>query len=749
MHLVLMKIPPVLGVNLLATMIMKRKYSFLAILAALSLVACQVEEAEVLNDTKEEEVTLTTITAHANEADTKAFVDGLQVKWSASDVIVVADEDDTEVDFTLNAGENTNSGTFSGDLSGKALGNYALYPKSANTDIDGTDALIDYITGWDYGKSEVPMYGIKGVGDTYSFNNIGGAIKVVYSNVPSEAKKFVITETHTGGSEKYITGTVGISDLDSTPAFDFSGLDGKVVTVNNVSSGDLTLVIPIPTGSGYNFNVKLIDASSKTIPGSEKNATGIDIKANKLKAFPTISIPDSKVFFEERFAASTGTLTTWSGEDARGTFTPDNDGWTVSGDKQYGAGACAKFGTSSVQGEATTPSIAIPSAYRSMPVTLHFKAGAWKDDSNDLTLTVTGATASSTDLTMSNAAWKEFDITLTSLSSEISVTFTAGERFFLDDVVVFFGPTLPSERDLPGFSYSTHSYAAATGGVFVAPTLTNPNSITVKYSSSDHDIATVDENTGDVTIGTKTGTVRITASFDGDMTYRPGSDYYDIEVSDPVYVHYWINGVETSVAAAEGQALNTVLPPSPDCGISGYEFSGWSETTVTTTDTEPTYTSQTTVPALGITLYAVFVLVDEEDVVAGSVTYNSSDFNSRGTSGGGGGYSYSEGGVTFTFENAYESTHVKVYGASSSITITANRNITGITVAFTGSSNATIGGDDFTVTGSTGTWAGTPTRTVNLAKNSGTQARVTSFVVSLAAGKISTYSGYTTSPSTP
>ena len=658
---------------------MKKIQLFSAAIIILAAAACEKEQQEIKEAVSGNTTTITGIT---QETDTKTYVDGLQVKWSAGDVLAVADEDDAAISFPLSGGENTATATFNGDLNGKELGNYAVYPKGSSAGFSGNTVYLDYLDGWDYGKAEIPMYGVNDGTGKYSFYNIGGALKVTYSNVPSEAKKFVLTETHTGGAEKYITGAVEVDDLDTTPSVEFGYLNGQSVTINNVTSGDLSLVIPIPTDSGYNFNVKLIDADSKTIPGSEKNATNVEIKENKLKAFPTIAIPDSYVMFEERFEASTGSLTSFGGTDGNGTFSADNDGWVTAAG--YGADGAAKFGAGSKSGDATTPSIAIPAAYRSQPVSLHFKAGSWSGDGTSLSLVVTGATASESSLTMGNAAWKEFDITLTSLSENITIKFSPAKRFFLDDVVVFFGPSVPAERGLAGLSYSTTSYAAATGSVFVAPTLNNPNSLTgIEYSSNDTDIATVNSSTGAVTIGSKTGTVRITASFAGNAEYRAGSAYYDIEVSDPVYVNYWINGDKTTVAAAEGQLLSTILPATPSCGIAGYQFAGWSESTVATTDTEPTYTSKTTVPADGLTLYAVFVVVDTEDVAANDVTYNSSDFSSRGTSGGGGGYTYSEGGVSFVFENAYESSHIKVYGGSSKVTITAERNITGISVTFT------------------------------------------------------------------
>ena len=724
---------------------MKKIQLFSAAFLLLAASACEKEQQEVQNPISGE---LTTITALAQESETKAYVDGLQVKWSTGDVLAVADEDDAAIEFPLVGGANTATATFNGDLGGKALGNYAVYPNGANASFSGTTVYTDYLSGWDYGKAEIPMYGINDGTGKYSFYNIGGALKVTYSNVPAESKKFVLTETHTGGAEKYITGAVEVDDLDTTPSVEFGYLDGQTVTVNNVTSGDLALVIPIPTGTGYNFNVKLIDASSKTIPGSEKNASNVQIKENKLKSFPEIAILDSYVMFEERFDSSTGSIGTFN--SGNGTYTPDNDGWSDT--NAYGAGSCAKYGTSSINGDVTSPSIAIPSEYRNQPVSLHFKAACWNNaqDTNSLDLTVTGATADETSFTTSKTQWTEYDVILTSLSSTITLEFEAGGRFFLDDVIVFFGPSVPAARSLAGISYSTTSYAAATGGAFVAPTLNNPNSLTgIEYSSNDTDIASVNSSTGEVTIGSKTGTVRITATFAGNASYRPGSAYYDIDVSDPVYVNYWINGAKTTVAAAEGQSLDTILPANPSCGIAGYQFAGWSESTVATTDTEPTYTSKTEVPAGGLTVYAVFVVVGEEDVAENDVTYDSGDYEGRGKNGGGSGsnFSHSEGGVSFVISSGYEdSSLLKIYSGAT-LSISASRNITGISIAFTTAGYAKMSGSDFSISSKTGTWSGTATKSVTLSATA--QSRMTSIVVTLAAGKITTYSGYTTTPVAP
>lgn len=289
---------------------MKKFSLFITILAAVSMIACQKEqekEIEPVNE-PEKEVVLTTISATAGDVATKAYVDGLQVKWSAADVIAVANEDDDIVEFTLNGGENTASATFSGDLSGKALGTYAVFPNTANAAVVSNTATVDYKASWEYGKSEVPMYGVNDGAGSYTFNNIGGAIQVTYSNIPATTlgKYFKITETHTGGEAKYITGAVNISNLDSTPAFDFSSLNGQEVTVNSIDKDatEVTLVVPVPTGTGFNYQVALYEVgASSPIPGSVKNASNKTINANKIMRFPSIDLKAAKneVLWSESF----------------------------------------------------------------------------------------------------------------------------------------------------------------------------------------------------------------------------------------------------------------------------------------------------------------------------------------------------------------------------------------------------------------------------------------------------------------
>ena len=300
---------------------MKKSVFIIAMMAACSFIACQKEQERKLTpvDEPEKEVVLTTISASAGEAETKTSVDGLQVKWSKNDVIAVADEDENMVDFELQGEGGAASGSFDGDLGGKALGIYAVYPNTTNSAVSGSTVYVDYLNTWSYGKSEVPMYGVNDGTGAYAFHNIGGAIQVSYSHVPAAAKYFYISETHTGGAKKYITGTVIITDLDSTPAVDLSYLDGQSVLIDDVvpdGSGNVTVVVPIPAGTGYNFSVELLDDGFDPIPGSVKNATNKTVAANRITRFPVIEIPKVDVIDRALTGIGAGSgYGDWSGKN--------------------------------------------------------------------------------------------------------------------------------------------------------------------------------------------------------------------------------------------------------------------------------------------------------------------------------------------------------------------------------------------------------------------------------------------------
>lgn len=120
------------------------------------------------------------------------------------------------------------------------------------------------------------------------------------------------------------------------------------------------------------------------------------------------------------------------------------------------------------------------------------------------------------------------------------------------------------EKAENGLAFDKESVEANIGEDFTAPTLTNPNQLTVTYSSSNENLATVDESTGEVTIGTTVGSVTITATFAGNNDFKAGSVSYAINIIDPNNqpTYYALvadlgngNGMALSTTAKETTAL--------------------------------------------------------------------------------------------------------------------------------------------------------------------------------------------------
>ncbi len=88
-----------------------------------------------------------------------------------------------------------------------------------------------------------------------------------------------------------------------------------------------------------------------------------------------------------------------------------------------------------------------------------------------------------------------------------------------------------STKDDPGLAFSAETATATIGETFTAPTLSTVDGFngTITYSSSKTNVATIDEETGAVTL-VGVGTTTITASFAGNDQYKPGEASYTLTV---------------------------------------------------------------------------------------------------------------------------------------------------------------------------------------------------------------------------
>lgn len=114
----------------------------------------------------------------------------------------------------------------------------------------------------------------------------------------------------------------------------------------------------------------------------------------------------------------------------------------------------------------------------------------------------------------------------------ISCTITSGNTAVSSFEVTYAASSGPVKND-PALAFSESNVGGTVGIEFTAPTLTKATDGAITYSSSDETMATVDAQTGAVTL-VAAGTVVITATAAETDTYNSGSASYTIDVSAPV-----------------------------------------------------------------------------------------------------------------------------------------------------------------------------------------------------------------------
>ena len=187
--------------------------------------------------------------------------------------------------------------------------------------------------------------------------------------------------------------------------------------------------------------------------------------------------PSGSTMLYESFDKCTGTGGNdgiWGGRSiGAGTPTYGNKGWTSTQGKVYASSACVRVGTSSVNGDITTPSFTVNGK-----AVLSFKAGAWNTsgDGTTLNLSVSNGTISPSSVIMEKGAWTDYNVKITATGT-VKVTFAAGSgRFFLDEVKVTDASTSGIQEISASRSSSIVAYytlggiqvAAPSSGIYLA-----------------------------------------------------------------------------------------------------------------------------------------------------------------------------------------------------------------------------------------------------------------------------------------
>lgn len=125
-----------------------------------------------------------------------------------------------------------------------------------------------------------------------------------------------------------------------------------------------------------------------------------------------------------------------------------------------------------------------------------------------------------------------------------SVDFACSETSRFSTIEVTYQDATEPVKKNPGLVFSETDVIATIGEPFTAPTLTKETTAEVTYSSDNEEVATVDAQTGEVTI-VALGTAKITAQAAENDEYAAGSASYTITVKNPVFTEVTLPYSET------------------------------------------------------------------------------------------------------------------------------------------------------------------------------------------------------------
>ena len=122
-------------------------------------------------------------------------------------------------------------------------------------------------------------------------------------------------------------------------------------------------------------------------------------------------------------------------------------------------------------------------------------------------------------------------VTIDATSSTLTI---GNQSFTLSDLSKMYFSTIDEsytpEKSDNGLAFSSTTATAKMGESFTAPSLSNPNQLTLTWSSSDESVATVDQS-GNVTL-VAAGTTIIAAAFAGSDRYLAGEVSYTLTVEE-------------------------------------------------------------------------------------------------------------------------------------------------------------------------------------------------------------------------
>lgn len=194
----------------------------------------------------------------------------------------------------------------------------------------------------------------------------------------------------------------------------------------------------------------------------------------------------------------------------------------------FPANKCVRLSSNNNPAKMITPTISSTGDF-----TIKIKAGGLTGKSSIINLKTSNGNLDKSSVSLTAGKFNEYSIELKGVTQSFTLTFNVakGKQSFIDDIEVI----SKSTQKESGISFGETTYTAnitdKDGTYRSYVSLTNPNNLSVTYSSSKTDVAEVNNN-GEVKI-LGVGTTTISAAFAGDDTYMKATVSYELTVVDP------------------------------------------------------------------------------------------------------------------------------------------------------------------------------------------------------------------------
>ena len=346
----------------------------------------------------------------------------------------------------------------------------------------------------------------------------------------------------------------------------------------NINSTAKTITIELPSPS-----------ATFTIKASTSGVTNINnITLTALKPTPTLSFANASVDVAlEDKTATVQTITTAEGFDGTITYESSNneiatvEGTTINLIKEGEVDIIAKSAETETYAAGTASyKLVIKSnlkdsglAFDAESYDFDIKDGIFeiaKHLVNNNNLTVTYATSG--DALIDETTGEFFANTIGTYI--VTATFTGNTEYRPTTATCTINVTDTRETPVLTFDASWYNIVLPETEFESATHLTNPNNLKVKYSITPNTSCEIDANTGYVVCNNTPGKYTITATFDGDKTYKPTTTICNLLVSDANILFYESFDGCYGIGGNDGQfsgtgATNTV-----------YDNTGWEEASV-------------------------------------------------------------------------------------------------------------------------------------------------------------------------